>query len=143
MKSMPHWLTLGAMVLLIGCGSNQMPASQVRNAVVSYSEAVEAQREGDYATALSLYNAAIDEGGLDSDQHADALLRSAECCIELGNLDDAAAALDLLEANAPELEQFYLIRCKLYARQGDSAKAQAAYEAAREINPTAEPPVKL
>lgn len=137
------WLTFGVLVTLAGCSKTQMPASQLRNAETAYSEAVEALQNNDYASALEWFNAAIEETGLNPDLYADALLRSAECHIELGNLDEATAVLDSLEANAPELDQLYLVRCKLYAKQGDSAKARAAFDAARAINPAAEPPVQL
>jgi tetratricopeptide (TPR) repeat protein len=143
MNSSPRWLAFGVLIVLIGCGKTQMPASQLRNAETAYSEAVDALQEKDYATALERFNAAIDEGGLNPDMFADALLRSAECHIELGNLEDAAGVLDSLEANAPELDQFHLVRCKLYSKQGDIAKARAAFQAAREINPTVELPVTL
>ena len=143
MRGAARWLTFGALVLALGCGKTQMPPTQLRNAETAYSEAVEAFQEKDYATALERFNAAIEETGLNPDLFAHALLRSADCHIELGNLEEAAIVLDELEPNAPELDQFHLVRCKLYAKQGDAAKARTAYEAAREINPAVEPPVAL
>jgi len=143
MNSSPRWFVLGVALLLTGCGKTQMSAVQLRDAEAAYTEAVDAHSEKDYATALERFNAAIDEGGLNPDMFADALLRSADCHIELGNLDDASVVLDSLEANAPELDQFHLVRCKLYSKQGDIAKARAAFQAAREVNPAVEAPVAL
>src|SRR5262249_15670300 len=105
--------------------------------------AVEALQARDYAAALEYFNAAIEAAGLNADLFAEAQLRSAECHIELGNLDEAAAVLAALADHAPEMDQSHLVCSQRYSRQGDAAKARAAYEAAREINPAAEPPVKL
>jgi hypothetical protein len=41
------------------------------------------------------------------------------------------------------MDQFLLVRCKLYSKQGDPAKARAAFDAARQINPKVEPPVSF
>jgi Tfp pilus assembly protein PilF len=137
------WIALCLPVFLAGCGSRQIPASQLQSSESSYSAAVEALQARDYAAALEHFNAAIEEAGLNADLYAEALLRSAECHIELGNLDEAAAVLESLADRAPEMDQYHLVCCKLYSKQGDPAKARAAYEAAREINPSVEPPVKL
>jgi predicted negative regulator of RcsB-dependent stress response len=104
---------------------------------------VEALQAKDYAAALEHFNGAIEEGGLNADLLAEAELRCAECHIELGNLDEAAAVLEALSDHAPQMDQYHLLCCKLYSKQGDAAKARAEYEAAREINPAVEPPVKL
>jgi tetratricopeptide (TPR) repeat protein len=120
-----------------------MPPSQLQNSEASYSAAIEALQARDYATALEHFNAAMEEAGLNADLLAEAQLRCAECHIELGNLEEAAAVLEALADHAPELDQYHLVCCKLYSKQGDAAKARAAYEAAREINPAVEPPVKL
>jgi Tfp pilus assembly protein PilF len=137
------WLVPCLLVWLAGCGSRQMPASQLRSSQSSYAAAVEALEAKDYAAALDHFTTAIDEAGLNADQFAEAQLRSAECHIELGNLEEAAAVLEALSDHAPEMDQYHLVCCKLYSKQGDTAKARAAYEAAREINPTVEPPIKL
>jgi tetratricopeptide (TPR) repeat protein len=136
-------MTLALLVFCGGCGKEQRFATQFRAAASAYAEALEAYQSQDYATALEYFTAAIDESGLDADHYADALLRTAECHVELGNFNEAAAVLDLLEPNAPEPEQVHLVRCKLYSKQGDAAKARSAYEAARAINPSIEPPVEL
>jgi tetratricopeptide (TPR) repeat protein len=143
MKFMPAWVAVVAVTCLAGCGSRQMPADQLRSAESSYSAAMEALQGKDYATALEHFNAAIEEAGLNADLLGEALLRSAECHIELGNLDEAAAVLESLADRAPEMDQYHLVCCKLYAKQGNAAKARAAYEAAREINPEIQPPVAL
>lgn len=143
MNSLRIGLTLCVLVWLAGCGTRQMPASKLRSSQTSYTAAMEALQANDYAAALEHFDAAIEEAGLNADQFAEAQLRSAECHIELGNLDEAAAVLEALADNAPEMDQYHLVCCKLYSRRGDAAKARAAYEAAREINPTVEPPIKL
>ena len=131
------------LMALAGCGKSQMPAAQLQSSESSYSAAVEALEAKDYATALDRFNAAIEEAGLNADLLAEALLRSAECHIELGNLDEAASVLESLADRAPEMDQYHLVCCKLYAKQGDAEKARAAFQAAREINPAVEAPVKL
>jgi len=117
-----------------------MSAPQLMSAELAYSEALEAFEAKDFATALEHFNLAIEEAGLNPDLLGDALLRAADCQVELGNFEEAAAALDSLEGNAPELDRFHLVRCKLYAKQGNSAKARTEFDAARQINPNVQPP---
>jgi len=143
MRIARRWPTISLLAVLAGCGQVQIPASQLQSSESSYTAAVEALHARDYATALEQFNAAIDGAGLNPDLLAEALLRSAECHIELGNLEEAASVLESLVDHAPEMDQYHLVCCKLYSKQGDAAKARAAYEAAREINPSVEPPVKL
>jgi len=143
MKHAAQWIAPVLLACCAGCGRAQIPARQVKSAESAYSEAVEAQQSKDYATALELFNTAIDEAGLNPDLLGDALLRSADCHVELGNFNEAATVLDSLQENAPEMDRFHLVRCKLYVKQGDPVKARAAFDAAREINPRVEPPVKF
>ena len=142
MKS-TRWLVVGVMIALAGCGKSQIAPVRLQNAESAYSDAKEALEEKDYATALERFSTAIEEAGLNPDLLADAMLRTAECHIELGNLNDAAEVLESLADRAPEMDQYHLVCCRLYAKQGDSAKARAAYDAAREINPSVEPPLGL
>jgi len=134
---------IALLVCLAGCGRGLAPAAQLRTSEAAYTEAMEALEEKDYATALERFEAAIQEAGLNADLFAEALLRSAECHVELGNLDAATEVLESLADHAPDMDRYHLVCCKLYLKQGDSAKARAAYEAARQINPAAEPPVPL
>jgi len=143
MRIAQHCLTIGLLAVLAGCSKVQIPASQLQSSEASYEAAVEALRAKDFAAALEKFNAAIDEAGLNADLLAEAMLRSAECHIELGNLDEAAAVLEGLSDHAPEMDQYHLVCCKLYSKQGDAEKARAAFQAAREINPAVEAPVKL
>src|SRR5205823_4090826 len=109
----------------------------------AFMEAQEALHQKDYASALEQFDAAIQGGGLNADLLGEAMLRTAECHVELGNYEEAANVLDSLEDRAPEMDQFHLVRCKLYAKRGDSAKARTAFDAARAINPKVEPPVSF
>jgi tetratricopeptide (TPR) repeat protein len=136
-------IILVLLVVCAGCGKPQMSAPQIASAESAYSDALEALQSQDYAAALEHFNTAINEAGLNPDLLCDAFLYSAECHIELGNLEEAAAVLESLEGHAPEMDKFHLVRCKLYAKQGDDAKARAALNAAREINPHVEPPLRL
>ena len=142
MRSAAGWIAI-LIASCAGCGKAQIPAREVRGAEDAYAEAQEALKQKDYATALDQFEAAIQGGGLNPDLLSEALLRKAECHVELGNYDEAAELLDSLEDQAPELDQVHLVRCKLYAKQGDSAKARAAFDAARAINPKVEPPPNL
>lgn len=143
MQRTTRWIALLMLVSCGGCSKSQMPASQVMSAESDYSEALEAFQAKDFATALERFNSAIEGVGLNPDLLGVALLRSADCHVELGNLEEAAAVLESLEENAPEMDQFHLVRCKLYSKQGDSTKARAEFDAARAINPRLEPPVTL
>ena len=148
MKGFPVRLAIdcGLLILLTsfaGCGNKQISAPVVLSAEQAYADALEALQSKDYATALDQFDAAIQGGGLNPDLLGEALLRTAECHVELGNYEEAAAVLDSLEDRAPEMDPYHLVRCKLYAKQGDSAKARAAFDAARAINPKIEPPVSF
>jgi Tfp pilus assembly protein PilF len=63
--------------------------------------------------------------------------------IELEDLDGAATDLEAVADRVPDLDQYHLVRCKLYAKQGDTAKAQAEFEEAQKINPQVEQPAGL
>lgn len=117
-----------------------MPPDQIRSSESAHLLALEAWQSKDYAQALEHFQEAIEGEGLNADLIAEALLHTAECHVELGNLDEAAEVLEGLKDQAPELDQFHLVRCKLYVKQGDISKARTEFEAARAINPGLEPP---
>ena len=129
--------------LCVGCGRTQMSADQIRGGESAHLLALEAWQSKDYAKALEHFTEAVESEGLNADLIAEALLRMAECHVELGNLDEASDVLANLEEQAPDMDQFHLVRCKLYAKQGDGPKARAEFEAARAINPALEPPTRL
>ena len=126
-----------------GCGKPQLSESMISGAQSAYTDAIDAWKAKDYSTAVENFDLAIQDQGLDADQFCEALLRRAECHVELGHVDEAAADLETIADRVPQMDQFHLVRCKLYAKQGDSAKAQAEFEEARKINPQVERPAAL
>ena len=56
---------------------------------------------------------------------------------------DRVAHVLLAGYNPTSLDQFHLVRCKLYAKQGDRAKARAEFEEARKVNRQIERPDAL
>src|SRR5262249_23587392 len=128
-----------ALMFCAACSRTQMPENQIRDAQAAYIDGMDALASNDFGLALEQFEAALGIGGLSADQFGEAMLHSAECHIELGNFEDAAGVLDSLEAQATDLDQLYLARCKLYAKQGDMSKARVEFEAARKLNPEVQP----
>jgi len=138
-----RWFPVLMTICIAGCSKPHVAPDLIRSAESAHAQGLEAMESHDYATALEQFTEAIESGGLNADQAAAALLLSADCHVELGHLDDAASVLASLEDQSPEEDQFHLVRCKLFARQGDAAKAHAEFEVARRINPAVQPPTVL
>lgn len=124
-----------ACCLATGCGG-KVPEKDNRTAQVAFDDAIKLVESGSYSQALPLLESAISAGGLSADLYAEALLLRSRCHADAGALDKAEADLTLSEQGSPSPAKFQLAKGTLLSKQGKKAEADAAFRAAKKIDPT-------
>jgi len=118
-----------------GCGSGG-DEDLLRNAQVTYDDALAKEASGDLAGALPLIDSALTAGGLNPDQLAEGYLLRARCYAATGELEKAQADIDTADQGAPNPASLYLTRGMLLEKQGKSAEASAEFRKAKQADPT-------
>jgi tetratricopeptide (TPR) repeat protein len=120
--------------LITGCGS---PANEdlVRNAQVTFDDAVAKEASGDLAATLPLIDSALSNGGLNPDQLAEAYLLRARCYCASGELEKAQLDIDMADQGAPNPAKLHLTRGILLDKQGKSAEAKVEFSKAKKADP--------
>ncbi|MCY2983032.1 MAG: hypothetical protein NTY15_05270 [Planctomycetota bacterium] len=126
---------LMACCLATGCGG-KVPEKDNRTAQVAFDDAVKLVETESYSQALPLLESAIATGGLSADLYAEALLLRSRCHADAGALDKAEVDLTLSERGSPSPAKFQLAKGALLSKQGKKAEADAAFKAAKKIDPT-------
>ena len=124
-----------ACCLATGCGG-KVPEKDNRTAQVAFDDAVKLIETESYSQALPLLESAIATGGLSADLYAEALLLRSRCHADAGALDKAEADLTLSEQGSPSPAKFQLAKGTLLSKQGKKAEADAAFKAAKKIDPS-------
>ncbi len=124
-----------ACCLATGCGGKG-PEKDNRTAQVAFDEASQLVEAASYSQALPLLESAIASGGLSADLYAEALLLRSRCHADAGALDKAQADLSLSEQGSPNPAKFQLAKGTLLSKQGKKSEADAAFKAAKKIDPT-------
>ncbi len=117
-----------------GCGDSGGDVGTRQSASIAYGAGVDAFAKKDYPAACELLTQALDQGGLNSDLYADAMVKRAVCYGAAGKFDEALADLTKLEAGAPNLDQVFAARAFVLKKQGKVAEANAAMAKARQYN---------
>jgi tetratricopeptide (TPR) repeat protein len=125
-----------ACCLAIGCGGKGVPEKDNRSAQVAFDDAIKLVDAGSYSQALPLLDSAIASGALSADLYADALLLRSRCYSDAGAIDKAEADLTLSEQGAPNPSKFQFAKGTLLSKQGKKAEADAAFKAAKKMDPT-------
>ena len=126
---------LFACCLAAGCGG-KVPEKDNRTAQVAFDDAVKLVEAESYSQALPLLESAIAAGGLSADLYAEALLLRSRCHADAGALDKAEADLTLSEQGSPSPAKFQFAKGTLLSKQGKKAEADAAFKAAKKIDPS-------
>jgi tetratricopeptide (TPR) repeat protein len=124
-----------ACCLVTGCSAT-IPEKDNRTAQVAFDEAIKLVETESYSQALPLLESAIATGALSADLYAEALLLRSRCHAEAGALDKAEADLTLSEQGSPSPAKFQLAKGTLLLKQGKKAEADAAFKAAKKIDPS-------
>lgn len=129
--------SLGVLILgvTLGCGQ-QVSENTLRNAQVTFDDALAKEASGDLTGALPLIEAALTNGGLNPDQLADGYLLRARCYCTAGELEKAQADIDMADQGAPNPAKMHLTRGMLLEKQGKSAEAKAEFSKAKKADPT-------
>jgi tetratricopeptide (TPR) repeat protein len=118
-----------------GCGG-KVQEKDNRTAQVAFDDAIKLVDAGSYSQALPLLDSAIASGGLSADLYAEALLLRSRCYADAGALDKAEADLSHSEQGSPSPAKFQFAKGFLLSKQGKKAEADAAFKAAKKIDPT-------
>jgi len=124
-----------ACFLTAGCGG-KVPEKDNRTAQVAFDDAIQLVDAGRYSQALPLLEIAIASGGLSADLYAEALLLRSRCFSDAGDMAKAEADLTHSEQGSPNPAKFQLAKGTLLSKQGKKAEADAAFKAAKKIDPT-------
>jgi len=124
-----------ALTLTAGCGE-QVNEDLLRNAQVTFDDALAKEASGDLAGTLPLIDAALTNGGLNPDQLAEGYLLRARCYCAGGELEKAQTDIDMADQGAPNPAMLYLTRGMLLDKQGKSAEAKAEFNKAKKADPT-------
>jgi len=135
-KSLVHSILM-VMVLCqtLGCGS-RVTVDDNRSSQVAFDEALNLVDSGSYAQALPLLDKAIASGGLSADFFATALLLRSRCHCDAGDLEKAKADLEHADQGSPSPAQLQLTKGFLLAKQGKKTEADAAFKAAKKVDPS-------
>ena len=121
---------------LSGCNSAEERGADVRRAsYASYEEGLAALEAKQYAAAEEKFSAAIAEGGLNFDILCDAHIKRAVCRAAAGRFDEALAELQEVEDHGGDLGAVESARSYIFRKQGNEARARAAWARARQLNP--------
>lgn len=118
-----------------GCGPSQMKATDIAASTQASEDALAKLTAKDYAGAKADAEAALKSGGLSADQASEMILVLIEASIGAGELDVAEAKLTEAESNANDMSRVFVLRGLLERKRGDQAKAQAAFDQARSLDP--------
>jgi tetratricopeptide (TPR) repeat protein len=129
-------LTIALLGVVIGCASNEQPATTREEAAQALTRGNEAFNRKDYAAASTDLTIALSAGGLAPDDYATAMVKRAVCWGAEGKYEEALAELTKLEASAPNLDQILAARAFVLKKQGKVAEANAAMAKARQYNRT-------
>lgn len=143
MKSLKLLLMLTAFALISGCGSSQLPESQVASSEQSVAAAVAAFTAGDATKAEQAATQAIDGGGLPVDLFVQALMVRAASRGVLGSFDTALADLDQAAQGAGEMDKVHALKSLVFSAKGDSQAAAQELAKAKELNKTLKLPAEL
>lgn len=128
-------LVFPTLLVLPGCGGNQVPADSVATAQSALDEAEELIVSGQAAEALPLLQTAVSTSGLDVDQYVEAVLLRAQCYAATGELEKAQADLDEAEQGAPNPALWHFTRAIVFDAQGDAAAAKKEFARAKRLDP--------
>lgn len=129
-----HLLVWLACLAAVGCGGANVDESSRQTGAEAFAAATEEFDQRSYAPAAEHFGVAIQKGGLNSDQFAEALVKRAVCWAAEGKAPEALEELDKLEANAPNLDQVFAARSFVLKKQGKPGEANAALAKARQFN---------
>jgi len=124
-----------SVVCIAGCGPSQMKATDIAASTQASDDALAKLNAKDYAGAKATAEAALKSGGLSADQASEMILVLIEASIGAGELDAAEAKLTEAEPNANDMSRVFVLRGLLERKRGDQAKAQAAFDQAKSLDP--------
>lgn len=125
---------------IAGCGPSQMKATDIAASTQASDDALAKLNAKDYAGAKVAAEAALKSGGLSADQASEMILVLVEAAIGAGELDAAESKLTEAESSANDMARVFVLRGLLERKRGDQAKAQAAFDQARSLDPSARIP---
>jgi len=125
-----------SVVCIAGCGPSQMKATDIAASSRTFEDAVARLAAKDYAGAKESAEAALKSGGLSADQASELLMVLVEAAIGAGDMELAAAKLTEAESFANDMARVFVLRGLLERKRGDQAKAQAAFDQARSLDPS-------
>lgn len=118
-----------------GCSSNKMDQSLIQSSEVGLQEALKLVEDNQCSRAISILDKCINEGGLNADLLATALVQRARCHIDAGNTEAAEQDLDRAEQGAAPLDQLYLTKGLLMKQLGKAQEANTEFAKAKRISP--------
>jgi Tfp pilus assembly protein PilF len=121
---------------IAGCGPSQMKATDIAASTQASDDALAKLNAKDYAGAKVAAAAALKSGGLSADQASEMILVLVEAAIGAGELDAAESKLTEAESSAKDMARVFVLRGLLERKRGDQAKAQAAFDQARSLDPS-------
>jgi Tfp pilus assembly protein PilF len=121
---------------IAGCGPSQMKATDIAASTQASDDALAKLNAKDYAGAKVAAAAALKSGGLSADQASEMILVLVEAAIGAGELDAAESKLTEAESSANDMARVFVLRGLLERKRGDQAKAQAAFDQARSLDPS-------
>lgn len=140
-RTLGYWQLVGLLcVVVAGCGGKKIDESTMQSSQQAYDSALGPFSQGDYATARTALDEALQGKGLNVDTYSDALVKRAICAAAAGDFDVAKADIAEAERGAPDMSIVHVAKGFLLAKQGDDAGAQAEFTAAKQINPNVEVP---
>ncbi|MGL4462033.1 MAG: hypothetical protein ACRDD1_08775 [Planctomycetia bacterium] len=127
------------LVLAAGCGRSPKTESTIRDAQSLYYKAVADDGGTDAGEVIDELSKAIQAGGLNPDQVADAHLKRGVAYARQGKADEALKDVEIGAQNSNELE-VREARGQVFAILGKKTESEAEYKAAKLINPKFIPP---
>ena len=131
-QSLLGTLLIAGFIALTGCGGTR--TADNAGSTEAYNDAEKAMEAGDYVAAIPHWTQAMDAGGLNPDQYADARIRRGECYGRTGDFAAAHADLDNAEMGAPELDRVYATRAFVFGKEGKKKEAATAMSKAKKEN---------
>ncbi len=120
---------------IVGCGGS-LSETDIRTAQDSLEEAKTLAKAGSPAEALPKIETALEAGGLDPDQYAEALLYRAWCHADTGNLEQAKSDFSEAEQGAPAPGLMHFARGVILEAEGDKKAAGREFSKAKKLDPS-------